>query len=66
MFTVPRPCTFHGLGLVKKVSCGDTHSAFLTNEGLLYMFGSNQGGKLGLKDSSLNEVKVPTLVEDLL
>lgn len=50
-FTVPRPCSFQGLSLVKKVSCGDSHTAILTNEGVLYTFGSNQGGKLGLKDS---------------
>jgi alpha-tubulin suppressor-like RCC1 family protein len=60
---VPRPCSFQGLGLVKKVSCGDSHTAILTFEGLLYTCGSNQGGKLGLKDSSMNEMKSPTLVD---
>ena len=48
------------------VSCGDNHSAILTTSGLVYTFGSNQGGKLGLKDANLASVKTPTLVEDLV
>ena len=51
---------------MKNVSCGDSHSAILTEEGLLYTFGSNQGGKLGIKDVSLTSAKAPTLVEDLV
>lgn len=65
-FTVPRACFFHGIQAVRKLSCGDSHSAILTEDGLLYAFGSNQGGKLGVKDASMNDVLVPTLVEDLV
>lgn len=50
-----------------KVSCGETHTAMLSCEGLLYMSGSTQGGKLGLPErNSQSEVRQPTLVEDLL
>jgi len=39
----------------------------LSSEGLLYMCGSTQGGKLGLPEmAAKNEVRQPTLVEDLL
>jgi alpha-tubulin suppressor-like RCC1 family protein len=48
------------------VSCGDSHSAILTTAGLLYTFGNNQGGKLGIKDANIASVKTPTLVEDLI
>ena len=32
----------------------------------MYTFGSNQGGKLGIKDVSSTSAKAPTLVEDLV
>ena len=52
---------------LQKVSCGETHTALLSCEGLLYMSGSSQGGKLGLpEESAKSEVRQPTLVEDLL
>jgi len=38
----------------------------LTQDGLLYTFGSNTGGKLGLGKNSSGEIRVPTLVEDLI
>jgi alpha-tubulin suppressor-like RCC1 family protein len=66
LFVAPRQCFFTGAERVRKVSCGDSHSAILTEEGLLYTFGSNQGGKLGIKDVNSTSVKAPTLVEDLV
>lgn len=47
------------------MSCGDSHSIILTYEGLVYAFGSNSGKQLGIRNST-GDVKVPTLVEDLL
>jgi alpha-tubulin suppressor-like RCC1 family protein len=51
---------------LKKVSCGDTHTAMLSSEGLLYMLGNGQGGKLGIPNVKHNELRSPTLVEDLI
>jgi alpha-tubulin suppressor-like RCC1 family protein len=56
---------FRGAERVVQVSCGDTHSMLLTAEGLVYAFGNNSGKQLGIKNAP-NDVKVPTLVEDLL
>jgi len=41
LFTVPRQCYFTGAEKVLKVCCGDTHSAIITLNGLLYTFGSS-------------------------
>ena len=52
--------------MVRKVSCGDTHSAIMTMEGYVYTFGSSQGGKLGHHGLKENDIRTPTLVEDFL
>lgn len=36
--------------LVRKIACGPSHSALLTTDGHLYVWGSGDGGKLGLGD----------------
>ena len=51
---------------VSKLECGDVHSAILTQEGMLYMFGSNSGSRLGLGLADVKEVRQPTLIEELL
>jgi alpha-tubulin suppressor-like RCC1 family protein len=53
------------MNTVKQVSCGDSHTVILSSEGLVYSFGSNTGKQLGLKGGS-SDVKIPTLVEDLM
>ncbi|XP_068279474.1 X-linked retinitis pigmentosa GTPase regulator [Nyctibius grandis] len=45
------------------ISCGDEHSAVVTGNGKLYMFGSNNWGQLGL--GSKNTVSKPTCVKAL-
>ena len=50
---------------MKQVACGDSHSMIVTQDGLVYAFGNNSGKQLGLKNCQ-NDVKVPTLIEDLI
>ncbi|NXO00494.1 RPGR regulator, partial [Rhinopomastus cyanomelas] len=45
------------------ISCGDEHTAIVTENGKLYMFGSNNWGQLGL--GSKNTVSKPTCVKAL-
>ncbi|NXU94855.1 RPGR regulator, partial [Xiphorhynchus elegans] len=45
------------------ISCGDEHTAIITEKGKLYMFGSNDWGQLGL--GSKNTVSKPTCVKAL-
>jgi len=47
-YKLPRSCSFNIL--VKSVSCGEHHSAILTNQSHLYMVGSNSMGQLGIAD----------------
>ncbi|XP_074714642.1 X-linked retinitis pigmentosa GTPase regulator isoform X2 [Strix uralensis] len=44
------------------ISCGDEHTAIVTGNGKLYMFGSNNWGQLGL--GSKNTVSKPTCVKE--
>jgi len=41
-----------------QVSCGCHHSALLTNEGVLYMWGRNLDGQLG--SGTRKEIPIPT------
>ncbi|OXB68701.1 hypothetical protein ASZ78_010293 [Callipepla squamata] len=45
-----------------QISCGDEHTAVVTGNGKLYMFGSNNWGQLGL--GSKNTVSKPTCVKE--
>lgn len=81
VFQVPKSCFFGLQGpnnidfkiRLKKVSCGENHTAMLSSEGLLYMMGSSSFGKLGIprvnegaSASGGSDVKQPTLIEDLV
>lgn len=63
--------------VVRKVACGPSHSALLTTDGSLFVWGSGAGGRLGLGDErdvgenrvprnggKLRSVDVPTRVSD--
>ncbi|XP_022104478.1 X-linked retinitis pigmentosa GTPase regulator-like, partial [Acanthaster planci] len=44
---------------VKMISCGTEHSAVLTTDGSLYMFGSGSEGQLGLGDTTETDIPRP-------
>ncbi|KAL9648575.1 hypothetical protein ABK040_012234 [Willaertia magna] len=47
---------------IKKVCCGASHTLFLSEDGLLYVVGSNREGQLGLGPNIKHQLE-PTLVE---
>eukprot|EP01022_Parablepharisma_sp_SALTPOND_P031032 TRINITY_DN781_c0_g1_i1.p1 TRINITY_DN781_c0_g1~~TRINITY_DN781_c0_g1_i1.p1 ORF type:complete len:860 (+),score=139.28 TRINITY_DN781_c0_g1_i1:5957-8536(+) len=63
-YSKPKQCSFNIV--IRDISCGDEHAAFLTNDGLVYTMGNNLNGRLGLGDSKLTHSSVPCLVESFL
>ena len=62
-YCVPRFCSFNIL--IKKVACGEEHSAFIATSGHVYSMGNNSEGRLGLGNNSLKSSPSPCLVEAL-
>mmetsp|Transcript_3307 Transcript_3307/g.7375 ORF Transcript_3307/g.7375 Transcript_3307/m.7375 type:complete len:818 (+) Transcript_3307:121-2574(+) len=50
---------------VKKVSCGACHTACIGRSGELYVWGSGDGGRLGLGRDQMGTHHTPTLVDSL-
>ena len=50
---------------IQAISCGYSHSAFLTHTGLVYTLGDNQDGQLGLGLHSAASVTQPNIVPGL-
>jgi E3 ubiquitin-protein ligase HERC4 len=50
---------------VTQVACGHSHSLALTAEGLLYAWGSNEHGQLGVSPSSTSHLGQPRPIESL-
>ncbi|CDW82033.1 UNKNOWN [Stylonychia lemnae] len=74
-YLTPKQCQF-GI-VVSKISCGFDHTAIITSnllifdysivdQGNLYMMGSNNEGKLGLNEKSIQSILSPQLVDTLL
>lgn len=62
-YTVPRFCSFNVI--IRDVSCGEEHSAFISASGHVYCMGSNSEGRLGIGDKSVRLTSSPCLVERL-
>ncbi|KAL6115159.1 rpgr [Pungitius sinensis] len=58
---VPRPIRHFKKGRVRHVTCGENHTAVLTDGGLLYTFGDGRHGKLGLGEENFTNQFKPTL-----
>ena len=64
--SVPKVCSFNIQ--IAFVACGDDHTIFVSsiNEGgYVYAMGSNVDSKLGIGDSEIRSVNVPTLVDGI-
>ena len=59
----PRFCIY-GI-TIKMIACGGEHSAFVTDNNLVYTMGSNRCGQLGIRDSIIKSKCSPVLVEQL-
>eukprot|EP01022_Parablepharisma_sp_SALTPOND_P021371 TRINITY_DN417_c0_g1_i1.p1 TRINITY_DN417_c0_g1~~TRINITY_DN417_c0_g1_i1.p1 ORF type:complete len:1167 (-),score=122.17 TRINITY_DN417_c0_g1_i1:1806-5306(-) len=62
-YCIPRFCTFNVV--IRRVACGEEHSAFITNNGSIYTMGSNADGRLGIGDRTVKLASTPCLVEGL-
>lgn len=62
-YSSPRFCSFNIL--IKDISCGEEHSAFISQSGHVYCMGSNNDGRLGLGNKSIRQSSSPCLVEGL-
>jgi len=45
---------------IDQIACGDSHSAVITESGLLYIWGSNDNGKLGFAQAVNLDHEIPT------
>ncbi|OMJ71844.1 hypothetical protein SteCoe_29854 [Stentor coeruleus] len=59
----PRLCTFNVL--IKEISCGEEHAAFISSQGHVYTMGNNSDGRLGIDDKEVNYSSSPCLVSFL-
>lgn len=62
-YSIPKFCTFNVI--IRRIACGEEHSAFITQSGSIYTMGSNADGRLGIGDMSVKLASTPCLVEDL-
>ena len=51
--------------MIRQISCGDYHAAFITEPGQLFSIGRNHSGQLGIGDQSLKFSTCPLLVEGI-
>ncbi|XP_075950898.1 retinitis pigmentosa GTPase regulator b isoform X2 [Anarhichas minor] len=58
---LPRSLDHFKKGRVRHVSCGENHTAVVTDGGLLYTFGDGRHGKLGLGEENFTNQFKPTL-----
>lgn len=63
-YSVPRFCSYNII--IKDISCGEEHSAFIALSGYVYSMGSNSEGRLGINDRSVRQSTSPVLIECLV
>ena len=51
---------------ITQIACGNAHSMFISRDGHLFAFGSNNEGQLGINDPQMRVSSAPLLVADLL
>eukprot|EP00347_Sterkiella_histriomuscorum_P024388 403331293 len=64
LMTVPKTCSFNVV--IKSLSCGLSHTCFVSDQGHIYSMGSNSSGQLGLQDRQILSKNTPTNVESLV
>ncbi|EAS04756.2 chromosome condensation regulator RCC1 repeat protein (macronuclear) [Tetrahymena thermophila SB210] len=62
-YLVPKICSYNLV--IKQISCGEEHTAFVTIRGHIYTIGSNLKGRLGIDNKQITQSSSPCLVEDL-
>jgi alpha-tubulin suppressor-like RCC1 family protein len=63
---LPLPVKLPGKRRIRCVSCGASHTGAVTTAGELFVWGSANGGRLGLGTGVTDMVAVPTLVRELV
>ena len=63
IYKLPKLCSFNIL--IKEISCGEEHSALISQSGYVYTMGSNNEGRLGINSKTIKQSHSPCLVEDL-
>ncbi|XP_014880262.1 X-linked retinitis pigmentosa GTPase regulator-like [Poecilia latipinna] len=58
---LPKPLERFHNSSARRVACGESHTAVITNAGLLYTFGDGRFGKLGLQQENFINQFSPTL-----
>ena len=61
---VPKSLSFEVY--ITQIACGNAHSMFISRDGHLFGFGSNNEGQLGINDPQMRVSSAPLLVADLL
>jgi alpha-tubulin suppressor-like RCC1 family protein len=51
--------------LIKQISCGENHAAFISGDSFVFCVGRNNEGQLGVGDPSLAKSSAPLLVDAL-
>jgi E3 ubiquitin-protein ligase HERC4 len=64
MHPAPRFCSYNIP--ITTISCGQSHSVFITTTKLVYAMGSNSNGQLGINDPYVQQKYSPVLIETLL
>ncbi|KAM9320225.1 LOW QUALITY PROTEIN: X-linked retinitis pigmentosa GTPase regulator [Gastrophryne carolinensis] len=68
IFEMPAPKVIDALKphRIRYVACGESHTAVITDKGLLYTFGDGRYGKLGLGEENFTNQFLPTLCRNFL